>query len=624
MSTATEIAQGQKENQQINAESVVVRDPFLTSWVNHVGGQLAQFRRRGDISYTFIILQDPSINAFAIKGGFVHVNTGLLNFVSSDDELAATLGHEMGHVELRHVVKQDSTSAIIGILASIVSLFALPAAVLGSIGGELASEKYSRTDELQADGYGLTIMSKAGFDPNAAVDLMHKLGVLDPGPNSRADKAFLDHPVPSDRVAHLLGYPELDKPSSAATVSRAIHDETEGRYTYAQALLLGLANPDPKAEFDSTLRQVNYALRESGGLAAPDSRAWTRSILPSDAQRVAAAASLKLAQDDQASAFQQAKNGSRVGELELGDVTNHLGALQGPAGGLQFDAPPGGSPPNSDKSGQQATARALTRDFVAIVNLTDDVFSSAPGVIDANREPIRDMLAPLAEPGPLTPRSAALLPYYPSMTSDIRDSSTRLVGAIADARTAVATLGTAVQYFADEQRALASQADQSSSQPSAEQSREQRLALTRLLAAAESALAQANKASDEMYSSQTITLSANISLLDLYSSPERYAALQRALAYRFPGISTPSYAQAAQLGMPAGDVACGAWLAFETSRPLDAVLAGMRRGGTRCGSLATDNHLMALSLEIAEGLLYEDYDDTPSSQKNPTTQPARP
>ena len=245
MSTAQEIAQGAKENQSIDVQSVVLHDPFLTSWVDRIGQSLAQHRIRRDITYRFTIIDDQSINAFAIKGGYVHVNIGLLNFVSSDDDLAATLGHEMGHVELHHVTKSDNAGTIIGVLETLLSIFSIPAAILGSIGGDLAQEKYSRMDELQADKYGLGIMAQAGYDPQAAVDVMRRLGLTDPGPETRVEKAFIDHPVPSDRVAHLLGYPQLDAVPAPETVARAMHDVTEGRYSYAQTVLHGAASaPD--------------------------------------------------------------------------------------------------------------------------------------------------------------------------------------------------------------------------------------------------------------------------------------------------------------------------------------------------------------------------------------------
>lgn len=82
LSTAQEVAQGKAESAEVDAHSIKVTDPFLVAWVNSIGGQLAQHRQRRDINYTFTILATPDINAFAMKGGFIHVDMGLLNFVS--------------------------------------------------------------------------------------------------------------------------------------------------------------------------------------------------------------------------------------------------------------------------------------------------------------------------------------------------------------------------------------------------------------------------------------------------------------------------------------------------------------------------------------------------------------
>jgi len=611
MSTAQEIAAGRKENAQIDASSIVLHDPFLSAWVNRIGGALAKVRVRTDINYTFTVLDDPSINAFAIKGGFVHVNIGLLNFVSSDDDLAAALGHEMGHVELHHVTKGESANAVIGILEGIISILSLPAAVLTSIGGELMTEKYSRAQELQADHYGVSIMSKAGFDPHAAVDVMRRLGLMDPGPESRADKAFLDHPNPSDRVAHLLGYPELDHPAAPVIVARAIHDSSEGRYSYARALLADAPNAQPIAGAAAFARELDFALRDSGGLAAPDPRVVTRMVAPNDPQRVAAAAALKAAQANELSSLDSAKTDSRLGELELSDLVNHLQTLPAPNDQSLDDPSPAATAAGGNAKPESAV-RSLNRDVIAIVNLTNDVFSTAPGLIVASRQPIDEMQGPLSDSAPLTPKYASLFAYYPRLTSDMRASTTQLVTAMSDARTAVANLRIAVQAFNDAERAAQSAAAQGDARPPARAATQVSPNMLRLLAAADAALAQASHASDEMYASQTVMLSSELTLLDLYSSPERYAAFARAIQYRFPGVAVPAYAQINRLGLPAGDVGCAAWLSFETARPMPDILETMKRANATCATLAADHHLLPESLEIAEGLLYEDYDDSPN------------
>ncbi|MBC5826905.1 MAG: hypothetical protein GIW99_04360 [Candidatus Eremiobacteraeota bacterium] len=109
-----------------------------------------------------------------------------------------------------------------------------------------------------------------------------------------------------------------------------------------------------------------------------------------------------------------------------------------------------------------------------------------------------------------------------------------------------------------------------------------------------------------------MTLSAQLSMLDLYSSPERFAAYGDAIAYRFPGVQPLSYAHAAEIGMPPGELGCAAWVAFESRRPLLEVATAMRRTGQTCATAPDHYGFSAESMEIAEGLLFEDYDETPS------------
>ena len=92
MSTAKEVSLGAGISKQIDDENVLITDPFLVNWVDGVGGKLAANRYRQDINYQFEILDTDEINAFALPGGFMHADMGLLNFVGSDDELAAVLG----------------------------------------------------------------------------------------------------------------------------------------------------------------------------------------------------------------------------------------------------------------------------------------------------------------------------------------------------------------------------------------------------------------------------------------------------------------------------------------------------------------------------------------------------
>ncbi|MBV8172612.1 MAG: M48 family metalloprotease [Candidatus Eremiobacteraeota bacterium] len=632
MSTATEISEGTAENAEIDSTSIVISDPFLTSWTNQVGANLAKHRKRQDITYRFTVLDDPSINAFAIKGGYVHVNVGLLNFVSSDDELAATLGHEMGHVEMRHVVKGSNVNTVIGILTAIAAIVSPVASVLGALGGELATDKYSRSDELQADHYGLSLMAQAGYDPNAAIDVMTKLGQMDAGPESRADKAFLDHPVPSDRVSHLAGYPELDRESGQSLLADAIHDQSEGRYSYARSELTSLTNRDD-AQVAEHIAQLDYALRESGPKAAPDGRVFRTAVDVNDPARISAIKAIKGAQVTAAASTTEAKAGSRKGFDELQQVVHKLNVLQsgagppnlrwaaevssaspqpsatpGPSASPAGGAPsPGGGLPPVGPTRTTATGMAtLEKLITGTLNPINDVLATAPGLTVGNSDALHEMLDPLMDDAPLTPKFQALLAYYPAMISDLNGSTKGLQasielarGAIAQANDAVAATRAALEVPPPQNNGMGT--------PAPRPPPDLHAALTAWTAAMQTA----RRAQNVMYAAQSATLSSEITMLDVLSSPERYAAYRKALAFRFPGVDIPDYQTAIALGVRPGELACAAWAALETGKSIQTVVGGIKASGRSCEANALDDAMMTESMEIALGLVYEDYVDEP-------------
>ena len=125
VSTQSEIKMGQDSARHVDAENLIVNDPVLNNWVNGIADNLRRERARPDINYQFKIIDTDDINAFSLPGGFIYVNFGLLNFVNSDDELAGVMGHEMGHVERRHVVTLPAKEEAIQLLVGILSAFSM-------------------------------------------------------------------------------------------------------------------------------------------------------------------------------------------------------------------------------------------------------------------------------------------------------------------------------------------------------------------------------------------------------------------------------------------------------------------------------------------------------------------
>jgi len=181
MSERAELEKGKELHEEILKEQQVYQDPALQDYVNKVGQKLAAISHRPELEYVFTIIDSPDINAFALPGGYVYINRGLMTFLTSEAQLAAVLGHEIGHITARHAVRQQTAgraSNVATAVASVASVIATGTSVLGEtaslFGGALVSG-YGREMELEADGLGAEYLAKAGYDPNAMVEV---IGVL--------------------------------------------------------------------------------------------------------------------------------------------------------------------------------------------------------------------------------------------------------------------------------------------------------------------------------------------------------------------------------------------------------------------------------------------------------------
>ena len=607
MSTQAEIQWGKQLNDEVDSQSVIVTDPFLTNWVNQIGSKLSDHRARTDITYHFEIINSNEINSFAMPGGFIHVDMGLLNFASSDDQVAAVLGHEMGHVERGHVTSLRNKGNILSILIGVLSILNPIGYLLGGTAGNLAYLKFSREDELQADQYGLLLMSESGYDPRSNVDVFAQLAKLE-GDSGNSDKYFRDHPAPQDRTAHLLGYPELSQATASSITAAALHDETEGRYSYAQARLDDALAKDPTFGLaKSAASEIRVATSESGPSADGASRGLSAAAFETDASAEVSAASAlaaadNVARDDLAAASDRAKSGGQ-------DVETFVGQLQT----LSNAAPNLGQPRKKGNNLYVAVngLNRLTRDINGTIDLTSDVMSTAPGLVDDVRSTLKSMSDPFRD-GPLTPKYRALLPWYPSMTNGLRQSADDLVDSIDRGRAAITTSEESVHLAADFFATLNRLDTTTTGDISAKDMPAVQNAMNAALAAWDRASALAAVSSNEMYAAQSRSLSVQITLNDLESSPSRYAAYARAMAYRFPGVKIPDYQAALASGVPTGELGCAAWYAYESKKPLSDVLAIERNTGQTAIDMARHDGLLAESMEVAEGLLLEDYIEKPA------------
>ncbi len=210
-SPAQEVAMGQQYSRELNQKLDLVQDPFINDYISQIGRKLAAVSLRNDIEYHFFVVNSSEVNAFALPGGYIYVNRGLIEKADNESEIAGVIGHEIGHVVGRHATRQMSKKLL---LAGIV--LGAGAAVgaksqkwgqiiqaLGGVGVFLAAMKYSRDDERQADWLGLTEMNRAGYDPNGMVTFFQKLDQLSRN-SASGGLAFLStHPLPAERMHNM-------------------------------------------------------------------------------------------------------------------------------------------------------------------------------------------------------------------------------------------------------------------------------------------------------------------------------------------------------------------------------------------------------------------------------------
>ncbi|MFB6275924.1 MAG: M48 family metallopeptidase [Halothece sp.] len=205
LSDEEEVKLGKQINEQlVNNEITLSRNQQLNRYVDGIGQRLVPHSDRADIPYTFQVVQDDSVNAFATMGGFVYIHTGLMAAADNESELASVVAHEIGHISARHAVQQMKQRAI---AQGLLSAAGLDESAAVQIGVELAvSRPNSREDELEADKKGLDTLTRAGYAPLGMISFMEKLQRQGESPPS-----FLStHPAVSDRIEILKA--RIDNP----------------------------------------------------------------------------------------------------------------------------------------------------------------------------------------------------------------------------------------------------------------------------------------------------------------------------------------------------------------------------------------------------------------------------
>ncbi|MAO40468.1 MAG: peptidase M48 [Pseudohongiella sp.] len=185
MTENRELEIGKEEHEKVLASMRVMEDEALNAYVTEVGQRVAATSHRPDLEYTFTVIDSPEINAFALPGGYVYINRGLLLYLKSEDELAAVLAHEIGHITARHAIQQQARGRLASTAATVGGVVAAVATGSGYIGSELAQigsiwaaagvSGFGRENELEADSLGAEYLRNAGYNPRAMIDVLSVL-----------------------------------------------------------------------------------------------------------------------------------------------------------------------------------------------------------------------------------------------------------------------------------------------------------------------------------------------------------------------------------------------------------------------------------------------------------------
>jgi predicted Zn-dependent protease len=173
---------GLEEHEKVLDSMTLFEDEKLVNYVREVGNRVARVSHRPDLEYQFHIIDSPEINAFALPGGYVYINRGLLTYLNSESELAAVLAHEIGHITARHAVQQQARGALArgaavagGIVAGIATGSGYAASQISevaSIWAQTGLSGFGRDNELEADSLGAEYLLAAGYDPAAVIDVI--------------------------------------------------------------------------------------------------------------------------------------------------------------------------------------------------------------------------------------------------------------------------------------------------------------------------------------------------------------------------------------------------------------------------------------------------------------------
>ena len=238
MSEQQEIAVGRDADQQIREAYGVYPDQALQTWAQDVGSRLAASSERPHLPWTFAVLDDPTVNAFALPGGYIYLTRGILTHFNSEAEAAGVLGHEIGHVTARHSVEQMSRAQLAGVGLTIASAVSEEFREYGGLAEQasgLLFLKFSRDDERQSDDLGLRYLSRGGYDPNQLPMVFQTLNRVSQAQGGGRIPVWLStHPNPENRSQRIV-----DQISALPEAQRSGKVERDSYLQRLQGMIFG-------------------------------------------------------------------------------------------------------------------------------------------------------------------------------------------------------------------------------------------------------------------------------------------------------------------------------------------------------------------------------------------------
>ena len=248
VSTQEEVQMGQQYSTQLNSTLPIATDPAVQAYVNQLGNSMAKLTGRADLDWKFFVVNTDVVNAFALPGGYIYVNRGVIERADKMDEFAGVIGHEIGHVVRRHSVKQMQTQqganvgiALTCVLTHVCDSDASQAAI--QVGGAAVFAKFSRQDEQEADDEGFKNVIRAGISPKGLVSFFQKLMEEEKGGGSPVDAWFSDHPLTQDRIADIQKLIDAKDPA----ILRTLTEDSKSFHEFKDRVHALPPGPKPKA-----------------------------------------------------------------------------------------------------------------------------------------------------------------------------------------------------------------------------------------------------------------------------------------------------------------------------------------------------------------------------------------